>query len=640
MTVTTQETEIEYVASGVQSLFSFNFATESPLWVHVYIDGVEDLSATISINADQDTNPGGTANLLSIPTVGQIVLITRETPLTQETDYPAYTRFPARDHENALDKLTMICQELDDSKASADVEMISGDTDTLEITDPTLADDVTFTTITNVANGLAKLDASGLIPIALIPPVTVGGDELVIQSEAVTPQEANLIYRNGSTLADMARIGFDGDTTLDIVNDASGNIRFYGFDTLGMALTEIMRISANFIAPGIPGGSIDLLRVQAASTVNLAGPVCSLTVGGAPTLNEPHIGISAGRIQAKATATTADELELNVLGGDIQLGLPDQRYTIPESGAHAWSVGGDPAAELIAGEFKVISASGTPDSARIEFERGDNSNQLGFIGYDSSSTLLIWNDVDSQPVAIIATDQLGTPQGCAEFDPDLYSLSGNAGMAAPILNVLSSDVITLASITAPVIIGTNLPGSNSHLAIASNAIQAKAQFDTADTLSLNALGGQVLVSDGARTVDAASGGLEVNNTETGAGFERALTESDLLSMPVFLDSDVLANYTLTASDLGRTLIVTGAAAGSGGSTFPILLPDNLFVGYWVNIISHCTEEVALNSGGTTLIRTPNGGTNDLESDMAVTVYQFDDSSSTAWWQISGQTIPV
>ena len=630
MTVSTQETEIEYVASGVQSLFSFNFATESPLWIHVYIDGVEDLSATISINADQDNNPGGTANLLSIPTAGQIVLIRRETPLTQETDYPAYTRFPARDHENALDKLTMICQELDDNKASIDTEIISGDLETLDITDPLLGDDITITTITNVANGLLKLNASAQVDAIYLPPPGTTGDELIITSEVATPFLANLIFRNGSTLDDLAQFGFNNASALTI----------RGYNSLTSAEVEILSMSANFIAPGVSGVELEILRVNSSQPVTLGGPVCALTVGGEVSLSEPHLALSAGIIQAKATPTTAEELQLNPLGGAVTLGPAGQRYSIPASGAHAWTVDADEAAELIAGEFKLISASASPTFARLEFERGDNSNQLGFIGYDSSNTLLLWNDVDGQPVAIIATDQLGTPQGCAEFEPDLYSLSGNAGMAVPILNVLSSDVISLSSINAPVIIGTSLPGSSPHLAIASNAIQAKAQFDTATTLALNALGGQVLLSDGARTVDAVAGGLEINNTLTGSGFERALTETDLLSMPLFLDSDVLANYTLTAPDIGRTLIVTGSASGSGGSTFPILLPDNLFVGFWCNIISHCTAEVALNSGGTTLIRTPNAGTNDLESDMAVTVYQYDDSSSTAWWQISGQTIPA
>ena len=66
----------------------------------------------------------------------------------------------------------------------------------------------------------------------------------------------------------------------------------------------------------------------------------------------------------------------------------------------------------------------------------------------------------------------------------------------------------------------------------------------------------------ARTALAASGGLEVNNTVTGAGFERALTVSDLVVAPVMVL--LAANKTMTSTE---TLTdVTGFTATTLAST--------------------------------------------------------------------------
>ena len=54
-------------------------------------------------------------------------------------------------------------------KADKTIQILSAVPNEITISNPTLADNVTISTRTNIANGLAKLDGSGLIPPALLP---------------------------------------------------------------------------------------------------------------------------------------------------------------------------------------------------------------------------------------------------------------------------------------------------------------------------------------------------------------------------------------------------------------------------------------------------------------------------------------
>jgi hypothetical protein len=66
-------------------------------------------------------NPlGGTVTFNTAPASGHKILILRDTPLTQEVDYVANDAFPAETHEQALDKLTMLAQEMRSSGGTLD----------------------------------------------------------------------------------------------------------------------------------------------------------------------------------------------------------------------------------------------------------------------------------------------------------------------------------------------------------------------------------------------------------------------------------------------------------------------------------------------------------------------------------------
>ena len=100
---------VEYTGNGAQMNFQFIFRVDDPTWI---VLGFTTDFLQLNLNADQDSAPGGSVDYSVAPPVDQIVLITRITPKDQDLDYTRYDSFDSESHEDALDKLTMLVQDL------------------------------------------------------------------------------------------------------------------------------------------------------------------------------------------------------------------------------------------------------------------------------------------------------------------------------------------------------------------------------------------------------------------------------------------------------------------------------------------------------------------------------------------------
>ncbi|MGY6030653.1 peptidase G2 autoproteolytic cleavage domain-containing protein [Phytobacter sp. AG2a] len=116
MTVSSQQSYVEYNADGSTTTFTvpFYFLQGSDLGVTIrYSDNTTtDLTYGINFSASGAGNPaGGSVTLNAAYPAGNKVLILRAPPATQETQYAENGKFPAKSHEKALDKLTMLIQQ-------------------------------------------------------------------------------------------------------------------------------------------------------------------------------------------------------------------------------------------------------------------------------------------------------------------------------------------------------------------------------------------------------------------------------------------------------------------------------------------------------------------------------------------------
>ncbi len=100
---------VDYVGNGAQTSFAFVFRADDVSWVTV--DFTTDIIG-VTLNADQDTTPGGTVDYSVAPPDLQPLRIQRVTPQAQNLDYTRYDPFDSESHEDALDKLTMEVQDL------------------------------------------------------------------------------------------------------------------------------------------------------------------------------------------------------------------------------------------------------------------------------------------------------------------------------------------------------------------------------------------------------------------------------------------------------------------------------------------------------------------------------------------------
>ena len=122
MAITSTVNKHIFNLNGTQTVFPFSFKIFTPSTdltvIHRTAAGVETVLTYASdytvAAVDEDYTNGGNVTLADPYSNGDQLVISREMQLTQETDYTENDPFPAETHENALDKLTMIAQQLDE----------------------------------------------------------------------------------------------------------------------------------------------------------------------------------------------------------------------------------------------------------------------------------------------------------------------------------------------------------------------------------------------------------------------------------------------------------------------------------------------------------------------------------------------
>jgi len=122
MTVSTTTNRASYSGNGSTDAFAYGFKifADADLTVIIRSSAGVETTKTLTTHytvSGAGTDSGGNVTFTSgnIPASGETVVILRKLTLTQGTDYVANDPFPAESHEDALDRLTMITQQLDEA---------------------------------------------------------------------------------------------------------------------------------------------------------------------------------------------------------------------------------------------------------------------------------------------------------------------------------------------------------------------------------------------------------------------------------------------------------------------------------------------------------------------------------------------
>ena len=162
MTISTTTIKNSYSGNGSTTTFNYTFKITDQDDLEVLIrasTGTETVKTiTTHYTVTGVGNAGGGTVVFTagnIPVTGETIVIRRATPQTQATDYLANDPFPAESHEDALDKLTSITQELQEE---VDRSIKLSRTNTMASTEFTVG-------ASNRANKILAFDGSGEIQV-------------------------------------------------------------------------------------------------------------------------------------------------------------------------------------------------------------------------------------------------------------------------------------------------------------------------------------------------------------------------------------------------------------------------------------------------------------------------------------------
>lgn len=163
MTISTTTSEIAYNGNGITTVFPipFRFLTNAD----IVVVGVSSagISTTKVFTTDYTltgagAEAGGTVTMLVAPASDTRLIIYRDTAVVQETDYISGDPFPAETHERALDRLTMIAQEII-PRSTRSIRVPVGDSASLNPTLPAAMDRLGRLIAFNSTTGATELSS-------------------------------------------------------------------------------------------------------------------------------------------------------------------------------------------------------------------------------------------------------------------------------------------------------------------------------------------------------------------------------------------------------------------------------------------------------------------------------------------------
>jgi len=139
MTVSSTTRRKEYTGNSSTTEFAYDFKifedSDLTVTLHTIASGAETI---LTLNTDytvsgEGTESGGNVTTVSTYSSDYKIIIERILPLTQETDYIEGDDFPAESHEEALDRMVMICQQI---QAKIDRSLVQGTSATSSLSLP------------------------------------------------------------------------------------------------------------------------------------------------------------------------------------------------------------------------------------------------------------------------------------------------------------------------------------------------------------------------------------------------------------------------------------------------------------------------------------------------------------------------
>ena len=373
MTIAEQTPTISYTGDGVATVFSFAFQILDNADLIVTINEVTQVENT-DYTIENLSVSGGDVDfgISTAPAVDDAILILRNTPDDQDVLYTPFDPFPAKTHEGALDKLTLIVQELRQNTAvdlsdvlSLDPTKVFWDAETKRIKDLVQPQDPNDAATKQYADDVA---GSGFDPTVdrlitgewtfsqLILGTTSGNTANALDEVITGLWEFNaLVEFNGSL-----RIAF--------------NESIKAFDS-GAVSHNIVTVNANNFATF---GSLSL-QGQLLSSTHMV-----VTVGGNPIMDFTDIGLVLENTRKLQSRNAADSASIDIAVVDnadlITFGSAGHNLRLQALASYDLRIGGVSVMGVDANQFNPLIDIKLPQNKSLLGRNQANTADLNLIG--------------------------------------------------------------------------------------------------------------------------------------------------------------------------------------------------------------------------------------------------------------------
>jgi hypothetical protein len=284
MTISTIENKVSYNGNGVTTVFAFPYLFFENTDLDVYrVDSLGTLTL-LTLTTDYTVTgagaeSGGTVTMVVPPATGTQLLIVRTLDLVQETDYIEGDPFPAETHERALDRLTMIAQQIQEQTGRALTLPVQSSGVSAELPAPVAN---AFIGWNSAADALQNNAGASSVPVSLAMTPVVAAATLAAGRTAMgvrAAEESSQTTRidvasaatvNLTTSAPSTRnIRITGTTTITGFTVAAGQTYFVSFSgalTLTNNANIVTNTGANIVTAA---GDSCIIRATAANTVEV-----------------------------------------------------------------------------------------------------------------------------------------------------------------------------------------------------------------------------------------------------------------------------------------------------------------------------------------------------------------------------------
>lgn len=567
---------MSYAGNGSTTTFSVNFyfIEQSHLKVILRssagVETVKTLSTDYSVTG-AGVPSGGSITMVTAPAVGETLVIQRNVPLTQTTDYQPNDPFPANTHEQALDKLTMETQQL---QLGVDRAIKFAETDSTALNN--------VVPVSNLrANKAMIFDASGNLTVSI--------DDYNDQA-----YNAGLSAAAAAASA-VAAAGHEAGAEASAIAAAASEVAAAGS-------ASAASVSAASAAASVNAGMYSAVQDKSANYAVVAGDAGDLirvtTTGGAVTITLPQIGttgiddgfkIAVVKWTNDANTVSVVRSGTNTINGTTSYSIGSQ-YTSAtfvadaETGQWFGAASGVGTANIVS---DVFSGTGSQTVFTLSGDPGSKNNTFVYVGgvyqqkatYTQSGATITFSTAPPsgtgnveiiwiQPQAIgvpsdgtvssakLAATQLTLPNALNE--PASVTL---ASASTVDIGAASANTITISGTTTITALGT----------IASGAVR-RLVFAGALTLTHNATS---LILPGAANITTAAGDV-VEFLSLGSGNWRCINYSKASGSsvassyagPSATTYTTAGSYTFTIPT-GVTKLKVTVVGGGGGAGYVV-----------------------------------------------------------------------